>query len=80
VPRNTSGSFVVAWSAVTGATSYKLNENGAVITLTTTSKSYSGKQNGTYTYQVQACGANGLCGGFSQTKTVIVCRTGTSCE
>jgi hypothetical protein len=78
--KNTSGSWTVSWSSVTGATSYKLSENGALTTLTTTSKSYSGKQNGTYSYQVQACGSNGLCGGFSQTKTVIVCRSGTSCE
>jgi hypothetical protein len=80
VPKNTSGSFVVSWSSVTGAANYKLSENGSLSTLTTTSKSFSGKSNGTYTYQVQACGSNGLCGGFSQTKTVIVCRSGTSCE
>jgi hypothetical protein len=78
--QNSSGSYSVSWSAVTGAANYKLSEGGALTTLTTTSKSYSGKQNGTYTYQVQACASNGLCGGFSGTKTVVVCRSGTSCE
>jgi hypothetical protein len=78
--QNSSGSYSVSWSAVTGAANYKLSEGGALTTLTGTSKSYSGKQNGTYTYQVQACASNGLCGGFSGTKTVVVCRSGTSCE
>jgi hypothetical protein len=80
VPRNTTGSWVVSWSSVTGAANYKLSENGALTTLTTTSKSFSGRSNGTYNFQVKACGSNGLCGGFSDTKTVIVCRSGTSCE
>lgn len=78
--RNTSGSWVVSWSAVTGAANYKLSQGGSLTTLTTTSKSFSGQSNGTYTFQVQACGSNGLCSGFSATKTVIVCRSGTSCE
>lgn len=78
--RNTSGSWVVSWSAVTGAANYKLSQGGSLTTLTTTSKSFSGQGNGTYTFQVQACGSNGLCSGFSATKTVIVCRSGTSCE
>lgn len=77
---NTTGSWSVSWSSVTGAVNYKLSENGAVTTLTATSKSISGKQNGTYNYVVQACGSNGLCSGVSATKTVIVCRSGTSCE
>jgi hypothetical protein len=74
---NTSGSFVVSWSSVTGAVNYKITDGS---TVTGTSKSYSGLGNGTYSYAVQACGSNGLCGGFSATKTVVVCRSGTSCE
>jgi len=70
--RNKTGSFVVSWSASTGAANYRLNENGSEITLTTTSKSFS-RGNGEYAFSVRACSAAGLCSGYSATKTVIVC-------
>lgn len=77
---NSSGNFTVSWSAVTGAANYVLDQDGGLSTLTTTSKSFSGQGNGEYHFQVKACAASGLCSGYSAQKTVIVCRTGTSCN
>lgn len=67
---NTSGSYTVAWSAVTGAASYTLEEqvNGGVWSplpsSSETSLAVSGKGNGTYDYQVEACNSSG-CGAWS---------------
>ncbi len=78
--QNSSGNFTVSWSASTGAANYKLDESGSLTTLTGTSKSFSNMGNGEYSFQVKACASNGLCSGFSATKTVVVCRSGTSCN
>ncbi|UGB47239.1 hypothetical protein LQ772_08140 [Frateuria edaphi] len=79
VPTSSStGSYTVSWTAVSAASSYKLQEqvNGSTtwtsITNTTgTSFALSGKANGTYGYRVMACNANG-CGPVSAAKSVTV--------
>jgi YD repeat-containing protein len=69
----TSGSYTVSWTAVGGATSYKLDEssNGGAWTqihnASGMSKAVSGKTAGTYAYRVTAC--NG--GGCGPTSTVV---------
>jgi len=74
---NVTGSYSVSWTAISGATSYTLQEqlNGgswsASYSGSLTSQGYSGKGNGTYGYQVQACNAGG-CSGWSATTTVTV--------
>lgn len=78
--QNSSGNFTISWSASTGAANYVLDQNGGLSTLTTTSKSFSNMGNGEYSFQVKACTSGGLCSGYSATKTVMVCRTGTSCD
>ena len=72
-----SGSYAVSWSAVTGAATYTLQQRlngGAWSTVqasSATSESFSGKGNGSYGYQVQACNAGG-CGPWSGIGTVVV--------
>lgn len=67
---STSGSYTVSWSGVGGATYYNLQEqvNGGGWTTVQSngagSWGASGKGNGTYGYQVQACNAGG-CGPWS---------------
>lgn len=78
VPATSStGGYTVSWGGVTGATSYTLQEqvngggwttiqnNGAI------SLAFSGKGNGTYGYQAQACNAGG-CGPWSGAGTITV--------
>ena len=78
VPATSStGSYTLSWGAVTGATSYTLQEQvngGAWTTIqsgSATSEALSGKGNGSYGYQVQACNAGG-CGPWSGTGTITV--------
>jgi YD repeat-containing protein len=72
-----SGSYTVSWSAVTGATSYTMQEQvngGSWATIqasSATSKALSGKSNGTYGYRVQGCNGGG-CGPWSSTGTITV--------
>jgi len=74
---NSSGSYTVSWSAVSGATSYNLEEqlNGGGWTLvqanSSTSWGASGRGNGTYGYMAQACNAGG-CGPWSGVSNVSV--------
>lgn len=74
-----TGSFVVSWGAVSGATSYTSQEqtNGGswstIQTSSATSKAISGKGNGTYGYHVEACNAGG-CGPWSGIGSVSVLR------
>ncbi|OOW74082.1 hypothetical protein Xmar_11860 [Xanthomonas axonopodis pv. martyniicola] len=71
------GSYTVAWSAVSGAASYRLEEsaNGGgwtqVQETATTSTAFSGKAAGNYGYRARACNGAG-CGGYSGTATVSV--------
>ncbi|MBW3517195.1 fibronectin type III domain-containing protein, partial [Shewanella sp. NKUCC01_JLK] len=61
----TNGSIAISWAAASTATSYTLQESvsdGAWTTITSaTTPSYTvtGRQNGSYKYQVQACNASG---------------------
>lgn len=65
-----SGAYTISWSGVAGASSYNLMESANGGPLTTVqndgngSWSTSGRGNGGYIYQVQACNAGG-CGPFS---------------
>jgi hypothetical protein len=78
VPVSTNVShYTVSWSAVTGATSYTLQEqvNGggwmSAQSSAATSWNATGKSNGTYGYRVQACNSSG-CSVWSSTGTITV--------
>jgi len=74
---SSNGSYTVSWSAVSGATSYTLQERvngGGWTTIQTngaTSDALGSRGNGSYSYQVQACNING-CGPWSGTGTITV--------
>lgn len=74
---NSAGSYGVSWTAVTGASSYSLQEqiNGGTWTTVQNSSamnwSVSGKGNGSYGYRVQGCNVTG-CGPWSATSVVTV--------
>lgn len=74
---NVSGSYTVNWSAITDATSYTLQERvdgGAWATVQSsaaTSWAASGKSNGSYGYQVQACNSSD-CNAWSNVATTTV--------
>ncbi|MEZ2418491.1 hypothetical protein [Luteibacter sp. RCC_6_2] len=71
-----NGAYAVTWTAVAGASTYRLQErvNGGawqtVATVTGTSWSTSGKANGTYAYQVAACVTS--CGNFGALASTMV--------
>jgi len=74
---SSTGSYTVSWNALSGATSYILQEqvNGGGWTTiqngAATSIAIAGKPSGNYGYQVQACNSSG-CSGWSATVTVTV--------
>jgi len=74
---NNNGSYTVSWVTVSGAASYALQEqvNGGswstIYSGASTSEARSGKGNGSYGYQVQACNAGG-CGPWSAVSSVTV--------
>ncbi|WP_242103082.1 chitinase N-terminal domain-containing protein [Lysobacter sp. M2-1] len=74
---NATGSFTVSWTAVSGAATYQLQEQknqGGWATLqntSATSRSLSGKTDGSWSYQVRACNSAG-CSGWSAIKTTEV--------
>lgn len=74
---STNGSYALSWTSVAGATSYTLiesvNGGGATVVQAANATSWgtSGRGNGTYVYQVQACNAGG-CGPFSGGVSVTV--------
>ena len=76
VPSSSTGSYTVSWGAVTGATSYTLQEqaNGGswanAYSGSGRSKAFS-KGNGTFGYRVQACNAGG-CGPWSASDSIVV--------
>lgn len=79
-----TGNYSLSWNQVSGATTYKLEEraNGGAWTqvenVAGTSKTFSGKPDGSYAYRIAACNAAG-CGGFGVIITVPVQRPpGTS--
>lgn len=72
-----TGNYSLTWNAVSGATTYKLEEssNGGVWTQVQnaagTSRAFSDKPDGSHTYRIAACNAAG-CGGFAVPVTVQV--------
>lgn len=72
-----NGSFTVSWTAVSGAATYELQEQknrGGWATLqntSATSRSLSGKTDGSWSYQVRACNSAG-CSAWSAIKTTEV--------
>ena len=73
---NATGSYTVSWAGVTNATSYNLqqqvNGGGWVAVSASAATSWAASNpNGTYGYQVQACGFSG-CSGWSGTSTTVV--------
>jgi hypothetical protein len=80
-----TGSYSVSWGGVANATSYNLQENAngagwtTVQSSSATSWSTSGRGNGSYVYQVQACDAGGCSGWSNQvTETVALPPTMTN--
>ncbi|NHA16189.1 RHS repeat domain-containing protein [Thioalkalivibrio sp. XN279] len=74
---NSTGSYTVSWGAVSGATSYQLEERlnsggwSTIHNASGTSKARSGRTTGTWGYRVRACNAVG-CGSYSSLKTTVV--------
>lgn len=75
--QSSNGSFVVSWTAVSGAVSYVLEESIGVGLWTTitnstaTSQALASKADGTYRYRTRACGTLG-CGAASAAQSVTV--------
>ncbi len=69
---STTGSYTVIWSAVSGAANYCIQEKigsggwSACEMVTSTSRAYTARPSGSYSYRVQACNANG-CSAYSAT-------------
>ncbi|WP_454831485.1 RHS repeat protein [Pseudoxanthomonas wuyuanensis] len=78
-----TGSYTVSWTAVTGATSYQLEEQvgsgswSLVHNAAGSSKAISGKAAGSYSYRIKACNTVG-CGPVTAVKTVLVTLTPTA--
>ncbi len=72
---STDGSYTISWSAGSGPapTSYDIEENGTIIqsNYAVTSRSFSGKSNGTYTYRVRGRNSYGA-GSWSASRQVSV--------
>ena len=79
-----TGAYMVSWTSVSGATSYRLDEsvNGGawseIQNTSATSNASTGKASGSYSYRVRACNVAG-CGPYSATvaTTVLLPPTGT---
>ena len=77
-----TGSYSASWTAVSTATSYKLEEKVGstwvqVQKTSARSKAFSGVATGSYSYRVSACNSAG-CGPLSATKSIAVTRPPTS--
>ncbi|MCL1037030.1 hypothetical protein L2750_07675 [Shewanella submarina] len=73
---DTNGAYSVSWSSTSTATSYTLAErinsgSWSYTTISGTSKSYSGRGNGSYQYAVRGCNSSG-CGGWRYSTTFSV--------
>ena len=74
---STTGSFTASWTTVPYAATYQLQERlgtsawGTLQNTSATSRSLTGKVNGTWSYQVRACNAAG-CAGWSTIETIEV--------
>jgi hypothetical protein len=73
-----NGSYTVSWPAVSGATGYAVQESANGGTWTTVysnsglSVAMSGKDGGSYLYQVRACAGNSPCTGWTASATLGV--------
>ena len=71
------GAYILSWDEVSGASTYKLREGETELELSSDdiqnrTHSVSGKETGSYDYQVQACDASGVCSEWSGALTVNV--------
>ena len=77
---STDGSYTLSWSAGSGPTptSYDVEENGTVIftAYANTSRSFSNRSNGTYTYRVRGRNSYGAGPWSSQKQVVVQIATG----
>ncbi len=79
-PATSTGSYTVSWTASSGAMLYRLEEQanaGAWVEIqnsVSTTRSISGKPNGSYSYRVRACISTNVaeCGTYSSSATVVV--------
>ena len=74
---STDGAYDLSWDSVSGATTYKLREGKTELELSSDdiqnrTHSVTGKDTGSYNYQVQACDASGVCSEWSGAITVHV--------
>ncbi|MDE0451524.1 MAG: Ig-like domain-containing protein [Gammaproteobacteria bacterium] len=73
---DSDGRYKVSWTSVSGSTSYELEEKPAGGSFSNvydggkTSKTITGKADGTYSYRVRAC--KSTCGSWSSTESVVV--------
>ncbi|MCD6215721.1 MAG: hypothetical protein J7J92_01445 [Candidatus Aenigmarchaeota archaeon] len=78
-PYDTDGSYQISWTPATdtnGILRYDIMENGVITSVgLTTSKSYTGKPDGTYYYRIRAVDSAGNEGEWSNLLTVIVDTT-----
>jgi len=80
-PFSIDGSYTIDWDNVSGAASYRLDEklgSGSwtqVYSGSSSSKSLSGRSDGTYTYRVRACNVEDACGSWSGTFSLDVQST-----
>jgi len=76
-PAQSTGSYTVSWTSITGATTYRLEERfnseswAQVQDSSATSRAFSGKHAGNWSYRVYACNAAG-CSAASAIKTTEV--------
>ena len=75
--RSRDGAYILSWDEVSGASTYKLREGETELELSSDdiqnrTHSVSGKETGSYDYQVQACDANDACSEWSSAITVHV--------
>jgi len=69
---STTGNYTVRWNGVSRLGHYTLQENGTALPNTTsTSRSYSGKGTGNYSYRIMACNFLG-CTNYSAARSITV--------
>lgn len=76
---STNGAYTISWNTVSGASTYRLEEKagsgawGQIYSGSPASNAISGKNAGTtYSYRVQSCNPESVCGNWSATHSVIV--------
>ena len=72
---NSTGSYIVSWGSIAGASAYKLYEGtGLVHDSAVLSKGFSDRVTGVYSYTLRACNILGTCSAYSAAKTTRVGR------